>query len=831
MNISSSLPYELIPQLSRAFNNARPILFTGAGFSAGAANISGNNIPLAGNLTERIWSLLYGATPLDPATSLQDIYANALRAKRNALSELLRDQMTVDSGTLPGFYERYFSFPWQRIYTLNIDTLEAAAEASFSLPRKIISSSAVGRAQSGTPLGRDLSGCLEVIHLNGALSDVPDGVTFSMPQYGSRLASPDPWYTQIAAELASTPFIFVGTELDEPPLWQYISMRGTSGSRENRGLRPRSYLVTPSLNRARRDMLQEHHITWVPLDAAQFEEQILSRLDDSAKQGHSQLQKWQRQRHVPVPMEHVADLIQRATSDRSHDFLLGHEPTWQDLLTGRTAARTIDEELFNIARKRLEVEDDIPGLIVITGTAGSGKSASLMRLCLRLSSELDKQVGWIDRESETSPQDLRREIALSSPPDVIAIDDADRFGRNFPYTIKSLSEQNERRTLQILALRSTKTDRIINRHILQDIPISEYNTNILTNHDIDGVLGVLEKNNRLGVLRGQSPHKQRRLFSQKASRQLLVAMIETTSGKSFDEKIESELRDLHHEDQLIYGLVAVAHNHRFWITPQDALIALGEASNELLNRMEALTRRGLLDNRGGRIQTRHRVVAAKIEEALRASGEIFPIVRGLSFLAATQVLPTMPRSQRPWRMLASLINHNYLERVLGTDDTVALYDFLEDRLPWDHLYWLQRGSHALEFRGLDEAENYLAQAYRIEPSDYQVASAWAHLRLRVATNDPKASSAADLVFESVQILEGLIESRGEVDPYPFHILGNQGLSWARDGTFENSEARERFVSFLLSVVEKGVRLHPREPFLSRLLTKLRLQQLDQSREE
>jgi hypothetical protein len=61
-------------------------------------------------------------------------------------------------------------------------------------------------------------GDLDVIHLNGTLGDVPDGVTFSVTQYAQRLPGSDPIYRRLSAELLTSPFVFVGTSLDEPPL-------------------------------------------------------------------------------------------------------------------------------------------------------------------------------------------------------------------------------------------------------------------------------------------------------------------------------------------------------------------------------------------------------------------------------------------------------------------------------------------------------------------------------------------------------------------------------------------------------------------------------------
>jgi hypothetical protein len=132
--------------------------------------------------------------------------------------------------------------PWRRHYTLNIDNLDEAISGQYQLPRPIESISALNHApiQSNNLLS---------VHLNGRLADFPN-VTFSVRQYGRRLGGPDPWYEMLTTELLSNPVLFVGTALDEPGLWQHLELR----QQRNEGdveLRPPSYLVTPTLSRAR----------------------------------------------------------------------------------------------------------------------------------------------------------------------------------------------------------------------------------------------------------------------------------------------------------------------------------------------------------------------------------------------------------------------------------------------------------------------------------------------------------------------------------------------------------------------------------------------------
>lgn len=173
--------------------------------------------------------------------------------------------------------------PWARCYTLNIDDLAAATGRRFTLPRNVRPVSATsGAEEAGFALGPDV---LEVIHLNGTIEDVPSDVTFSVSQYAERLARPDPFYLRLVGDLLSHPVVFVGTRLDETPLWQHLELRQPRGARALRELRPRSFLVTPVIDRARLSLLADFNVQWIPLTAEEFAHEFLEPLREVQQVG------------------------------------------------------------------------------------------------------------------------------------------------------------------------------------------------------------------------------------------------------------------------------------------------------------------------------------------------------------------------------------------------------------------------------------------------------------------------------------------------------------------------------------------------------------------
>ncbi len=260
---------DLRDELTSAIRGGEAVLFTGAGFSAEAKDRAGRGIPASREMVRDLWSMLFGnAAPDD--SSLADLYDAALQRAPDRLCEYLRGRLQVGDAPLPHMFAAWFGAPWRRIYTLNVDDLEVAVARQFTLPRPLVSISALGEPQD-----RAAPGALEVVHLNGIAGDDPRQVTFSTLQYASRLCTPDREYERLVDDLRTAPFVFVGTTLDEVVLWKHIQLE-----RQNHRALPRrhGFLISPSLTRARQILLESHRIHWIARTAGEIADQVLTRL-------------------------------------------------------------------------------------------------------------------------------------------------------------------------------------------------------------------------------------------------------------------------------------------------------------------------------------------------------------------------------------------------------------------------------------------------------------------------------------------------------------------------------------------------------------------------
>jgi hypothetical protein len=798
MPISKHVHDRLRSQISRG----EPVLFIGAGFSIEALNVDGLKLPSSKQLTEELWKIAYPGEQYDVSTRLGDAFFAAKQHSSKQTLEYIRSRLSVDARNIPDFYKTWFSMPWARCYSLNIDDLELAITRRHQFQRTIISRSATSGLSQGTSGGNTL----EVTHLNGAVWDTLDDMTFSALDYGGRQVTPDPWWTSVVADMMSRPVVFVGTELDESQLWQYVQYRQRKGARGVNELRPGSYLICPELNRARQTILKELNIDWIPMTAKQFEEAVLEQLTAESELGHKELRarlEVERQRGLP---QLVSELASKTLSGKT-EYLMGAEPTWSDLYAGRAIEREADAEVYKIANTILTT-DEPPRPLLITGTAGSGKSTSLMRLGLRLTAD-SIPAYWIDEQSNIEPNRLYQLMKdkEKEAPLAILIDDADLWG----YLISSWARElpkSQPRILFALALRSTKITGLMDPTTLGGIEPYDIVMPHLTNKDIESLIEVLDRENRLGILKGKS-HKERiDAFQQEAGRQLLVAMIQATSGKRFEVKAVEEFQELPPLSRQIYAVICLVSSQRFTLDREEILLASGRADNEALNELESLVKRNVVFryNPLTGYKARHRVISDVVINATEFLAFRGAVLEGVSFAFASRVSPVTPRTNRTWRKLIRFINHEFILQLVSPEDGRRVYDRLESLLSWDHHFWLQRGGLEVQEGDLNLATNFLSQAKSLAPEDGFVKTEWAYLLMKKAARYPTNANARDWFKEGYTDLLERIEERGNIDSYPYHILGSQTLAWVHTAQLSLLEKRE-LLHDTLEMVNKGKAIH------------------------
>lgn len=757
-------------RIRRAIATGNAVLVTGAGFSHGASDKQGDPLPLGRDLAKQIWPIAFGSEPFEEDASLGEIFRLANQKAGGRLRAHLENTLKVDREKLPSRYLDWFALPWHRIYTLNLDDLDEAVDEKtrHGLDLNILSGI---NSSPGDAVGRGIS----VIHLNGLLKDYP-AVTFDPPSYGLRTATPDPWYQQFTSDIVFRPTVFVGTVLDEPPIWHYLSQRGSKGREAE--TRPRSWLVTQNLSASRRELLSGFNINLIDcFEEEFFNSYIYADLGELKKEAEVR-----RLQTLTTNKEYLVDVSKMIATAPvgSPDFLIGRAPSWGDVLNGYAAEFEWDVEISETVSKADK------GIFILHGDPGSGKTTTLLRLASTLAAE-GKVVLWLSQDSERTHSQIRRDLS-NRKPDYVFIDDIDRFGESGPNFVLGLI----RECPDTVFVAASRTHRLTALEYFDRLSVAVYKrAPNLSDNDAIALIGVLDRGHRLGALLGKNSTDRVQAITKRAGRQLLVSLIEATSGKNFHEKIADECRDLTGLQLDAYGVICAARAaNGQYLTRDDVLISIDSSNNQGIAALKKLMDgRLVIDGGNGHLVPRHKVVAESALGYFRGEGHLRRWVQMLIFLFAIKYNPNDMTRGRYGKLLIRFLNHDFLRELMGKNaDVELIYGAIEKVLYSEFHFWLQRGSFEIQAGNLDPAETFLLQAQALKPDDVKVETSFCYLLMKRALEDPKTGSSAALAREGLRRLDALLQTRPSTSPHTYEIFLTQGRKWLSVADMGRQEA-------------------------------------------
>ncbi len=371
--------------LLKQFEKGNVILFAGAGFSLGARNSKGVDPPLGSSLAEALaiecgWKY--------EGEDLGIVYEQAQRhlgttGLNNVLRSLYKDCVPAQWHYLiPKLF-------WYRIYTTNIDDV---LETSYS--KGAVQSLDSVTCPADFEQGDMWLEHVQAIHLNGSVKDLQKGLTFSASEYAGQTAKPNPWYQAFVDDMYANPVLFVGSKLNEPPMYHYLALR----SERSKGIaevRAKGFVVTPAVSAIRRRQLQDQGYVVVEATAQEFFEglhEIVSKAVPSRMELLKNRYPHQIEMITSGILETQADLLRffepigakhlapKTKVPKRELFFEGVEPTWEDIANGLDAKREVTPSFID------QISKDEAGIkcFVLVGHAGSGKSTLLRRIAFEL---------------------------------------------------------------------------------------------------------------------------------------------------------------------------------------------------------------------------------------------------------------------------------------------------------------------------------------------------------------------------------------------------------------------------------------------------------------
>jgi tetratricopeptide (TPR) repeat protein len=784
--------------VERALNKNEVVLFLGAGFSREAINLTGTNLPGTPELCKVLWRFLEYHGEWEGA-SLKVLFEAALKWRKghDALNHLLSQELVVKE--VPEWYNFLTKVYWNRIYTTNVDNLVEEVFRKAGAKEKL--SVIVGTLDEYEERDQLLHST-QYVKLNGSLPGLIDKLTFSVMQYARRSASfHDIWYDHFVRDYVTHPTLFVGTELNEPLLMQYLAVREGRLSRDGSHLdfperRPKSYLISPRISEPNREFLKTLNIVGVEATAREFFEWLFSQIrqlysrSDILKRKYPDLATELQAGGDRLNLDEIQALedffksFQRVPeqahrSDHPKNYLLGFTPTWQDITNNYDAPR----EITKVVIDKLGDSNQKKAFQVFTliGSAGSGKSTILMRSATHLSRE-GFIVFYSNGMSLPLAHNIRRVLNLIPGYSILIVDNGEIAAPIMPEILEQL-QTSERPPVVLLASQANLYDRL-ERRLAGPCKPELIAVPHMSPADIDNILRVLDHNGLLGKLQGKSLEEQRYEFRVRAKSQILVAMREATRGLGFDQIIQDEYMQITPSNaRTLLLCVALASAVNFKLNRGQYIACSDSPDFESMGYLDINLRDVVVTDPSNPdlLSTRHSLIAKHIVEKVATKDELCEAyIRLLTTLSHDFSSKSSKRSSA-FRLYQLILNHRTIFDRFEIEIEYArkIFEAIKNHLKHDWQFWLQYGSLELEYGELSLAENYLDQAYQLKPDADFITHAHAHLWLKQSIIANSIVEAVDLRKKAEQVLNKQFEKERLDDPYPYHILCSQLMKWIR----------------------------------------------------
>jgi Holliday junction resolvasome RuvABC ATP-dependent DNA helicase subunit len=762
----------MLPDIKNAYLTGRLMLLLGAGASHGSHDSDNLELPMGDELANELAGFMgwpYNGEPLGAVYSA----INAIDSAR--LQAFLRKRLT---NTKPSpELQAIASFPWARIFTLNIDDCtETALRKSKAQSVQIFA--------RNSPLEEidPIFGSVQLIKLNGSADRPEDGFIFSPQEYGEGSNRLPVWYRELGQNHSNYTFLFVGSKLNEP-LFQHAmaEMRSVLKRAPLRG-----YVITPSASEIEKYHLNSFNLLHVPGTLKNFAEWLAHEMPkppsgwDLATARRPELRNLHRaltdlQKRALNSVTLVsADNLPRSKADNTlgaiREFYKGFKPQWTDILDG------VPAELGFITdfSKLVEVHER-KKCIALVGPAGSGKTTTLMVAALHIS------------KASNIPVYFLREAVSDLKEVVVALE---QINNSAFYLFIDKLEGMHNEVAELLASSQTRHICIVaserlniwNRRvkaIVEPCVSKTFVVEKIRKPDVSDILAKLEKFGPWTRLQPMTSEQRVKEIFNKADRQLLIGLMEATTGLGFTQIIARDFKNVGDDrHKMFLVIVGLASIHRSTLSSQIVGSALSNLSiAEDVNMMSRDTE-GIIVTNSGKYSARHPVYVRELFE------KIVPIDMIRNCLIAvleafsdyeTPVIKNVGKADGV--VFKSIINHRFAKEIMRGDEekTLSIYKAFETKFHIDGLYWLQYGLALRDFGKQREALEKLKTARDAFVSP-QIEHAYAQQLMIIASSSQSWDDAEPLLREAIDALRELNRIANTTDSYPIVTLAEGHIS-------------------------------------------------------
>jgi len=807
--------------IKKAIENGRLVLLLGAGASLTSKDRHGNKL-LDGYGLAKLLATEAGFTYNDE--NLKTAYSAAVKVIGNRVNEIIQERY---KHCIPSVHYKILArYPWARIYTLNID--DALDNAFRSDSDQMINI----RYLTSRIVNQDaLYEQLDIIKLNGSIDRLEDGLIFSAQEYGSASATPPLWYRELGSDYFHYTFLFIGTKLEEPLFYHHVERF----KNESKLHAQKAYIITRSASDLEKASLDSYNIEHIAAEFSAFCEWLTSafpsppsKLDLAASKNpslkyilnikdKSKREEYRSALNELVPVSRhtlISSQEKMMSTGKIKDFYKGFKPTWYDIVEGVPAELRATREFYELIKSRLAKDKKLVALI---GPAGSGKSTLLRQCALRLSDETDHPIYYID----SSLQDLKQTIyALESSSNEKYV----LFVERIDFIVDDLKEILSSGLLHNGLVIGAESQNVWDHRVKSKVSQYSDNPYILSTIDSYDAKLILEKVKKYGAwtrLKKLSQQDRINELLEKARRQLLIGLLEATSGDGFEKIIENDYKKLSSRDEKLFLiLVGLATIHRSKLKKEylgRSLLKL-KIHQSISHFETALS--GIVVHTGSGWTARHPTYVRHLFESSVDQTDLSECIKALLHSYTVYEVPVIKNLHKSEsKLFKAIINNRFLRDMFSSNPSIMLgiYEEFEKYFESDGLYWLQYG---LALRGLGmhaEALEKLKTAIEAYPQAH-TEHALAQQELIIAASIDSKTRAYDLIESARQKLERLDSILDSDDTYPIVTL-SEGHTKALIKLNEKENAR-KIAKYYIEIIQQRLKKNPHEQRLKNAWSKL-----------
>ena len=689
----------MIPEIAKAYRSGRLLLLLGAGASAGSYDAANTELPMSSALAAELAGLMGWPYANEP---LSNVYSavNAVDASRLQLH--LRERLT---NTRPSAALRTLAaFPWSRVFTLNIDD---CAESAFRSAR----AQTVMVFDRNAPLEEvdPIFQTVQIIKLNGSADHPENGFIFSPQEYGAGSSRLPVWYREMAQNNSHYTFLFLGSTLSEPLFQHALSeMRSVVKRSPQRG-----YVVTPHASEIDRHHLSSLNLLHIPATINDFADWLAQEFPrrpagwdlavarrPELKNVGTELSTMQKRALNSVTLVSPETVpLSSAAPGAIREFYRGYKPRWQDIVDEVPAQLSFSKRFAEL----VAMSHKPKRCIVLTGPAGSGKSTALMSAALHASKTSQKPVYYLREETIGLKSVVVELERLNHSPFYLFIDKVE----SFHVDIAELLNGPETKNICLVAAErlniwSRRVKRVLDPVVSQTVQVER-----ISIADAKSILQKLEQFGAWTRFRPLTPEQRVAEIYNKADRQLLIGLMEATTGLGFTQIIDRDFRgagdDRHKQFLVVVGFASI---HRSTLSASIVGLALSNLGiSEDINDLASETA-GIVTASGDRFAARHPVYVRELFEKIVSTSMIRDCLVAVLKAFASYETPVIKHvGKSDGIVFKSIINHRFVTGMLRNDEIKvrSVYETFETSFHVDGLYWLQYGLALRAFEHQDEA--------------------------------------------------------------------------------------------------------------------------------